>query len=109
MKKVLLFLMLFLSVCSCNDTAKRKMSFTRGDFKGYATVYDINIDAKTYDYVGYLPIYESGDELRIYVDEDNDVYYELRKFSSPQKFPGMQYEFGYVYNGHYYVENHISY
>lgn len=109
MKKVMLLLMLICTMCACNESVRRTLPSTKGHFKGYGSVYFFNESAYTPEYVGCLPVYRKGDDLKIYVDEEEEESYTLKELTTPHTMPGLSEEFGYVYNGRYYVSRNISY
>ncbi len=109
MKKLLLLIMLVLTLSACNESVRRTLPSMKGHFKGYGSVYKSNGSDGTSEYIGYFPVYRKGDNLKIYVDEEEETSYTLQKLSSPIKLSETSEEFGYVYGGCYYVSKRISY
>ena len=109
MKKLLVLIMLVLTLSACKESVRRTLPSTKGHFKGYGSVYKSNGSYGTSDYIGYFPVYRKGDDLKIYVDEDENESYMLRELSTSVCLPGVSEELGYVYGGCYYVSKNISY
>lgn len=109
MKKILMLLMLICMLSACNEATRRSLPSTKGHFKGYGSVYTFDESSYSSEYVGYFPVYRKGNELIIYVDEDEEESYTLRELSSSKTLPGISEELGYKYDGRYYVSKKISY